>query len=120
MGLDMFFYAKTSQGLIVDIGYQRKANAIHNWIVKNVQNGLDECQESILTQEKIRELHDLLWLVLTRGSGVNPETDLPTASGFFFGSTAYDEGYYGDLLECWDILKKMEDATQTYYYRASW
>jgi hypothetical protein len=120
MGLDMFFYAKTSQGLIVDIGYQRKANAIHNWIVQNVQGGVDECQESILTQEKIRELHDLLWLVLTRGSGVNPETDLPTTSGFFFGSTAYDEGYYGDLLECWDILKKMEDATQTYYYRASW
>jgi hypothetical protein len=121
MGLDMFFYTKTSEGVSVEVGYQRKANAIHNWIVKNVQGGVDECQESILTQEKIQELADVIWMILTRSGGANPEQDLPTASGFFFGNTDYTSGYYGDLLNCWDILQIMlRKPEETYYYRASW
>ena len=28
------------------VGYWRKANAIHNWFVQNVQDGRDECQKS--------------------------------------------------------------------------
>lgn len=49
---------------------------------------------------------------------------LPTTSGFFFGSTDYDQWYYGDCKETHDVLDallKEEGADRAdYYYEASW
>lgn len=38
------------------VAYWRKANAIHKWFVDNVQNGIDECQRSYVSNEKLNEL----------------------------------------------------------------
>lgn len=38
--------------------YWRKANHIHAWFVNNVQDGIDECQESVLTVEHINLLKE--------------------------------------------------------------
>lgn len=38
------------------VGYWRKANAIHNWFVEKVQDGRDECQESDVSREQLKEL----------------------------------------------------------------
>lgn len=67
-----------------EVGYWRKANAIHDWFVKNVQNGVDECQESEVEFEKLQELLDEVNKVLDsivlvdgkiqNGSHAGPET----------------------------------------------
>lgn len=46
------------------IGYWRKANHIHNWFVENVQDGVDECQESFVSREQLRDLRKLCKRVL--------------------------------------------------------
>lgn len=104
-----------------NIAYWRKANAIHAWFVKNVQNGKDECQKSFVTREQLQKLIDDCKSVL---SGENFADDtLPTQSGFFFGSTEYDEYYKRDLQYTVDKLTEiLQDASITdgFYYQASW
>ena len=40
-----------SGNLEFHIGYWRKANAIHNWFIQNVQNGKDECEKADVSLE---------------------------------------------------------------------
>ena len=40
------------------VGYWRKANAIHGWFVRECANGVDECQEMYVSAEKLIELRD--------------------------------------------------------------
>ena len=39
-----------------EIMYWRKVNAVHAWFVENVQDGIDECQESAVTIEQLDTL----------------------------------------------------------------
>lgn len=41
------------------VGYWRKANQIHSWFVKNVQDGEDNCQEAYVSKEQLEELKSL-------------------------------------------------------------
>ena len=122
-----------------EVGYWRKANAIHMWFVANVQGGVDECQESYVDQEKMRELLQTCIAVRDNSNlipakdGINKEGKiiedptfakdfLPSQSGFFFGGTEYDEWYLKDIE---DTIKILEDELKLdhhveYYYRASW
>lgn len=104
------------------IGYWRKANAIHSWFVENVQQGKDECQRSYVCPEKLEELKSLCEKELEDRS--NPGQYLSTKSGFFFGSTEYDEWYYKDLEDTIQIvdraIKISEEKTVHIYYQASW
>jgi len=115
------------------VGYWRKANAIHKWFVDNVQNGVDECQESCVTKEQLIELRNLCQQVLdqtTLENGMvcngqnysngkwkdnlepgqivtNPEVAarlLPASEGFFFGSTEYNQWYIADIKETIEII----------------
>ena len=46
---------------------------------------------------------------------------LPTAEGFFFGSTAYDQYYYSNLVDTKKILEEaLKDKEGSYEYSASW
>lgn len=40
------------------VGYWRKANAIHGWIVRNLADGVDECQRIFMSREDIINLRD--------------------------------------------------------------
>jgi len=146
--------------IIEQVGYWRKANAIHDWFVQHCQDGRDECQESYVTREQLQELYDTCVLVrdnsklkdgkIKNGSTIQKVGDeivetpiiekgkviedasvseylLPTAEGFFFGGTDYDEYYMQDVLNTIEILKPELDAKYEngmyepeYYYRASW
>ena len=53
MGLDMYLSGKNSDGSTTEVAYWRKANAIHRWFVNNVQDGIDECQETIVTRNQL-------------------------------------------------------------------
>ena len=106
-----------------EVGYWRKANAIHAWFVKNVQGGKDECQKSYVSKKQLQELLDTVKRVLANPSLANEL--LPPQSGFFFGSTELDEWYFQDLR---DTQKILEDALSggdeyergEFYYHASW
>jgi len=80
----------------------RKANAIHEWFVQNVQDGEDNCREYYVSREQLEELLATLGHMLkAKQDGADESTFediLPTQSGFFFGSTEYDE-YYWETIE---------------------
>ena len=59
----------------VEIAYWRKANAIHEWFVKNVQDGVDECQKSYVSHENLQNLLNVCKSVLANPDQV--ETLLP-------------------------------------------
>ena len=108
-------------GISVDfpMGYWRKANQIHNWFVQNVQDGEDNCGSYYVTRDQLEELKELCINVLANKELA--EDLLPTGSGFFFGSTAYDEYYYSDLMHTLEILTKCLESKFDYFeYQASW
>lgn len=83
----------------IQVGYWRKANAIHDWFVQNCQGGEDRCQKVNVSRDSLIELRNLCMKVLSeKGNQDVAEIVLPTASGFFFGGTEYDE-YYWEYIE---------------------
>lgn len=106
--------------VVEEVGYWRKANQIHNWFVHNVQNGIDECQESYVSRENLEELLNLCKQVKAEPS--KAEELLPTQSGFFFGGTEYDEWYYTDIDNTIEILEEVlnDKTADDFTYRASW
>lgn len=108
----------------LEVMYWRKANQIHNWFVQNVQNGEDDCQAYQVSTEKLQELRDLCEEVLRREDTDFSQDKLPVAAGFFFGSTDYDEWYYGALEETVEALDKLlmnpSFKDLNFYYSSSW
>jgi hypothetical protein len=107
--------------ITAEVMYWRKSNAIHKWFVDNVQDGIDECQESWLERKHLEALLTVIDEVLVDRDKA-PEL-LPPQSGFFFGSKDVDEWYWQDLVRTKegleDILSK-EWTGWDFYYRASW
>jgi len=110
-------------------GYWRKANAIHNWFVENVQDGTDDCRSYYVSHEKLEELRDLCKDILSKVELVdgkviaNPDVcaDLPTTSGFFFGGTEYNEWYVQDLKDTVAICEEaLQDPNGEFEYQSSW
>jgi hypothetical protein len=109
--------------LTKEIGYWRKANAIHNWFVENCQDGIDECQLSEVSREDLEDLLENCYKVVNKKS--NPEETLPPTGGFFFGNTDVSHPYYMDYIKSTiSILEKAIAKTdwekEIVFYRASW
>lgn len=135
------------------VGYWRKANAIHRWFVQNVQGGVDDCGTYIVTREQLEQLkatcEQVLSVVKTKIGKVctgitfcngkevknmeegrvvtNPKACakiLPTQSGYFYGSTAYDDSYIYDVENTVkiinDILAQTNWDIESVCYQASW
>lgn len=108
----------------VTVAYWRKANHVHQWFVENCQGGRDECQEAYVGKEQLAALYTLCEEILedpSKGPGL-----LPTQSGFFFGSTEYDEDYLNDVRDTRDQLKRifddpaLRDSSIDFIYQSSW
>lgn len=93
----------------VKVMYWRKANAIHNWFVQNVQDGEDNCREYEVGREQLAELRELCDRVLKDHSLASDL--LPTQAGFFFGGTEFDEWYFASLEETRNAIDKLLDPT---------
>lgn len=152
MGLDMYLYAKRYvseysedtkevskqlQGITKDVRggmgnlqyivteamYWRKANAIHNWFVKNVQGGIDDCEDYNVPIDKLKCLLSDIIECLHDNSKI-PEL-LPPTSGFFFGSTEIGE-YFIEILETtrdrliYLIEQSYDGYIWEFSYRSSW
>lgn len=105
--------------VIEEIGYWRKQNQIHQWFVENVQNGVDNCGEYCVSKGQLEDLLEICKKILNDNSLA--EELLPTASGFFFGGTEYDEWYFDGIENTIEILKEaLSDTSADYYYSSSW
>lgn len=130
MGLDMYLVKYDIEKDTIDktweqgteVGYWRKANAIHNWFVKNVQNDVDDCDFHVVSEENLIKLREVIMKVFDNKK--NASKLLPTTSGFFFGGTEYDEYYYQTLEETILILNEVLDKTnfekERIFYCSSW
>ena len=131
----------------------RKSNQIHRWFVENVQNGKDDCNDYYVSRDQLTQLLGTCRRVLdaselapgqvsngytfsAQGERValleagqiinNPTVAkalLPTQEGFFFGSTEYDQWYFGDLKETVTVLEAelaKGNARDHYEYWSSW
>lgn len=104
--------------IVETCGYWRKANHIHKWFVDNVQDGEDNCVEYYVSKEQLKDL-----LKLCKDSLENKDKAqelLPTSSGFFFGSTDYDEYYYKDIEDTIKIIEPLIESDGEIYYCSSW
>lgn len=105
----------------ITVSYWRKANAIHDWFVRNVQEGNDNCNKYWVSRDKLKELRDLCVEVTKHRD--KAENLLPTTDGFFFGGTDYNEYYYSDIKETatriTQLLNSVPEAWE-FYYQSSW
>lgn len=107
-----------------EIGYWRKANAIHRWFVEKAQGGKDDCERYPVSLELLKELREICQTVLNNPNADAADILLPTSSGFFFGSTDYGEWYLDYLKITIEIIDRIFENPKhenwAIYYRASW
>ena len=108
----------------INVAYWRKANQIHAWFIHTHAEGVDDCKPVYLGGlEVLQNLREICQEVLddkTKASDL-----LPSASGFFFGGTDYDEYYFADLENTIEQLDKLLTNPKfadgwEFYYHASW
>lgn len=117
------------------VGYFRKFNAMHGFIVdKYSRDGEDNCQPIYLYQDELEEIKDTVDDVL----GHEGEDDFveyakehfPCRQGFFFGANG-DDGDYGEwyVRDCHELSELMstliksmqeDDSIVSVIYSASW
>lgn len=135
-----------------EVGYWRKANQIHNWFVNNCAGGDHDKTRMWVSEEQLKELLEICkkvkdvaitskgqiangkrfgeggWVDMLEDGIIitNPEEVekiLPTQSGFFFGSTGYDQYYLADIDNTIKILENINFESvglYDYFYEASW
>jgi hypothetical protein len=102
----------------LDAMYWRKANAIHNWFVCNIQEGEDDCKEYEVDRGQLEELLSYCRQALeTKDAEI-----LEPVGGFFFGSTEIDQYYWEDIQNTADGLAKVLALPDEYsfHYQSSW
>lgn len=122
MGLDMYLYRRNklrendklynelAEIAKKEVCYWRKANQIRQWFVNHTDLHQDDnCREIELTKEELETLMEDCKSVLENHNLASKI--LPTASGFFFGSTNYDEYYFDDLKETVETIKEILETT---------
>ena len=129
-----------------EVGYWRKANAIHNWFSSQAENGcLENCERMIISREILEDLLELCnktLKILDNGKLISKEEQgfviklydeetanavseiLPTASGFFWGSVIIGEWYREDIeitIEiCQEVLNTTDWEKDIVEYYAWW
>lgn len=107
------------------VAYWRKANAIHSWFVQELQDGVDECQSTLVSTEDMAKLIAKCEaaLQLYKEGKIEAAGECMTpAAGFFFGSTEVDDWWVEglkDTIEQLTPLIKFGNEFE-FYYRASW
>ncbi len=130
MGLDMYLKLKTSTEE-KEVGYWRKSNQIHAWILKNVCDGNTElnCHEVEVPIAKVQELllhceKILEVFVLKKDWVVYAQQHLPTMGGFFWGQVEYNDEYLFDIFNTIRILRPLVNNQTTtdskLFYYCSW
>jgi|TARA_R110000796_G_scaffold118346_2_gene231904 hypothetical protein len=122
MGLDMSLMQRIRkeeniEDTDVELVYWRKANAIHSFFVG--EKDYESCDVIEVSKEMLVELLNKCEEVIKNKD--KAEDILPSCSGFFFGSTLYEDYYFQDLQETIDKITPIisdEDIKdgELYYY----
>lgn len=87
--------------------YYRKVNCLYAYF-----NDRLEDEQCLVTKADVEDIIDRAKNVLLAHDEETSAQLLPTQSGFFFGSTEYDEYYYDDIADVYkDFTKYLEDWT---------
>ena len=98
------------------VAYWRKAQAIHNWFVKNIQDGEDDCRKYYVVFEQLEELLKIVNEILgveedDKNKIVNAlsgkEFDLEKAKELLPDEEEYDEWYLENLKYTKEVLDKL-------------
>lgn len=121
-----------------EIGYFRKVNAMHHWVVENCADGHDICQDIFVSVESAKDLLEACEKVLAAKADISLNDEdlesivletLPPSDGFFFGSTNIDDWYFKDIEQLRGFLTATiafltkssdDDEEWDLIYRASW
>jgi hypothetical protein len=101
--------------------YWRKANQIHGWFVRNVQDDTDDCGSYDVSRDDLQALVDLCRKVLANRKLAAKL--LPPNEGFFFGGYEYDDYYFDELQRTADELTAVLEAVDdswSFEYQSSW
>ena len=119
-----------------EVGYWRKANAIHRWFIENCAprdgagDTVDDCRPVAVDVDQLELLLDACKQI--KDNHKLAPTLLPTQKGFFFGPTEYDEWYFDHIDSTIKIIEPViefmnnietDDTSDEYYtiiYEASW
>lgn len=104
----------------MEVCYWRKVNSVHQWFVDNCQDGNDDCRQSVVGREQLKNLLEACEEIVADHDKASDL--LPTQGGFFFGNTDYDEYYFMDID---DTVKQLKEALKLdsdweFYYQSSW
>lgn len=97
-------FENTFYALSEEVAYWRKANAIHNWFVCNVQNGNDDCGTYEVKKEQLEKLLDTCKKVLKNSVLVE---------GMIVNGYTVERDEKGKLIEKENLVKdeKIYDST---------
>ena len=101
--------------------YWRKANQIHAWMVRHVQDGADDCRSYDVTRDDLDQLRQTCRDVLANRA--RAAELLPAQSGFFFGGTDYDDDYFAELERTAEQIEALLDPKWQHWhftYQSSW
>ena len=95
----------------MDAGSWEKAHAVHEWFVRNCQDGIDDCRQVEVTYEELTELRALcVKVIATKNDRLLPGT---------FFDDKLDSDYYDYLKETIAIIDAL-DPDGEYMYQSSW
>ena len=108
----------------IEVGYWRKAYVIHNWFVKNIQHGKDDCREYVFEEPQIKELISTIDKVLTdrsKAPELLPDIEMIKIA---FGGKPYDDFYFEELEYTKKLLEdKVIELLKNgweFVYQSSW
>jgi hypothetical protein len=111
------------------VGYWRKANAIHKWFVDNVQAGNDNCSTYFVDIPDLMNLLEVCKEV--KNNPEKAEELLPPEGGCFFGDVSIDQYYFHTIDNTIKILEGVLSEQviakngkafypSDFYYHSSW
>lgn len=111
-----------SLNVSAEIGYWRKANAIHGWFNSISDSGVENCERMSVDRGELEELRTICKSLL-ESRDVNKAMELlPPTRGFFFGADEIGIWYWEDLERTVEIVDRALALPESVYfsYRASW
>ena len=90
-----------------EIGYFRKVNFLMQEFAY-----YGNCEYRDITREELETLQDKCTRLVACQDAELAKSLLPTSSGFFFGSTDYDEWYFSDVKEVLNWVNGVLDALE--------
>lgn len=89
------------------VGYWRKANAIHGWFVREVQDGIDDCKRNYVPREKLIELKKVCQEALDNQPAIVPASASGIAQYTYVGGDDKSDKSIGQaLMDIWQLEQK--------------